>query len=160
MDHLPINHHLRPLYRVLAFLTGVYILVFGILGYVKSKGLETFAQPNDADLPRVLWLDANPAFSILSIVVGAVVVLAVIVGRNVDFYVNLLAGSVFLLASMAMMALLHTDLNYLGFTMATCIASMILGLIMFTAGLYGRVGSSEREAAAEAHRHGQTVTDH
>lgn len=160
MDHLPINHHLRPLYRVLAFLTGVYILVFGILGFVKSKGLETFAQPSDTDLPRVLWLDANPAFSILSIVVGALVVLAVVIGRNADFWVNSIAGSLFLLASMAMMALLHTDLNYLGFTMSTCIASMILGLIMFTAALYGRVGSVEREVAAEAHRHGQPVTDH
>ncbi|MGH8879317.1 MAG: DUF4383 domain-containing protein, partial [Stackebrandtia sp.] len=155
MDHLPINHHLRPLYRVLAFLTGVYILVFGILGFIKSRGLQTFAQPGDSDLPRALWLDANPAFSILSIVVGALVVLAVIVGRNVDMWVNLIAGGVFLLAGMAMMALLHTELNYLGFTMATCVASFILGLVMFTAGLYGRVGSAEREAAADVHRHGQ-----
>lgn len=145
---------------MLAFLTGVYILVFGILGFIESRGLATFAQPGDTDLPRVLWLDANPAFSMLSIAVGAIVVLSVIIGRNADFWVNLLAGSLFLLASMAMMALLHTDLNYLGFTMSTCIASMILGLIMFTAGLYGRVGSAEREAAAEAHRHGQPVTEH
>ena len=140
MDHLPINHPLRPLWRGLAFLAGVYILVFGILGFINARdaGLDWFAQEG---LPSVLFLKANPAFSLLSIVVGAVVVIGAVVGRNVDRWINLLAGVVFLLAGMAMLLLLRTDINFLGFTVSACVASFILGLIMFTAGLYGRVGS-------------------
>lgn len=152
MDHLPINHQLRPLWRVLAFLAGVYILVFGIIGFIQSRdaGLDWFAQTGQ---PTVMWLKANPAFSVMSIVVGAIVVLGALIGRNIDRWINLLAGALFLLAGMAMMALLRTDLNFLGFTMSACIASFILGFIMFTAGLYGRVGTPAEHDAEEARRH-------
>ncbi|MGH8791302.1 MAG: DUF4383 domain-containing protein [Stackebrandtia sp.] len=152
MDHLPINHRLRPFWRVLAFLTGVYVLGFGVFGYLQTKdsGLGTFARD---DLPTVLGLQTNPAFAMLSIAVGAVTVLAVIVGRNVDFIVDFVAGSIFLLAGMAMLGLLHTDLNYLGFTVATCNVSFVVGLVLLTAGLYGRVGPEEAAEAEEERRH-------
>lgn len=155
VDHLPINHRLRPLWRGLAFLTGVYILVFGILGFIKTRD-EGLAWTAQEGLPWVLGLHANPAFSVLSIVVGAIVVIGALIGRNVDRWINLIAGALFLLASMFMLLLLRTDLNFLGFGVSTCVVSAILGLIMFTAGLYGRVGSVEMEAAEEARRH-QTV---
>lgn len=153
MDHLPINHRLRPFWRVLAFLTGVYILVFGIVGFIQatSEKLGWFAQSGQ---PTVLFLKANPAFALLSIIVGAIVVLATFIGRNVDRIVNLVAGTIFILASMGMLALLRTDLNYLGFTVATCVISAILGLIMATSGLYGRVGSRSSEKAETTRRHG------
>ncbi|HEY1174704.1 MAG TPA: DUF4383 domain-containing protein [Phytomonospora sp.] len=152
MDHLPINHRLRPLWRGLAFLTGVYILVFGILGFIESRD-EGLAWTAQEGLPWVLGLRANPAFSALSIAVGAIVVVGALIGRNIDRWINLIAGAVFLLASMFMLLLLRTDLNFLGFGVSTCVVSAILGLILFTAGLYGRVGSVEREAAEEARRH-------
>lgn len=156
MEHLPINHRLRPLWRALAFLTGAYVLVYGVVGFIQTRdaGLETFAQSN---LPTVLGLQTNPGFALLSIVVGAGVVAAVLIGRNVDFYVNLAAGCVFLLAGMAMLGLLHTDMNYLGFTVATCNVSFVVGLVLLTSGLYGRVGSQEAAVAEEKHRHGAGV---
>jgi hypothetical protein len=158
MLHLPVNHHLRPLYRTLAGLAGLYVLVFGVLGSVRSRGLDFFAQPKSgAHLPWVLGLRTNPAFALLSIVVGLVIVLAAIVDRNVDYYVNIAAGSVFLLAGMAMMTLLQTDFNFLGFSMANCIASFILGTVVFIAGLYGRAGSTDRAHEEEAVRHGEVV---
>jgi hypothetical protein len=152
VDHLPINHHLRPMWRVLAFLAGIYILVFGVLGFMRARdaGLDWFAQEG---LPTILWLKANPAFALMSIVVGAIVVLGALIGRNIDRWINLLAGTVFILAGMAMMALLRTDVNFLGFTMSACIASFILGLVMFTAGLYGRVGSLKEERAERELQH-------
>ncbi|MEV0646782.1 DUF4383 domain-containing protein [Phytomonospora sp. NPDC050363] len=152
MDHLPINHRLRPLWRGLAFLTGVYILVFGILGFIKTRDLD-LAWTAQEGLPWVLGLRANPAFSTLSIAVGAVVIIGALIGRNIDRWINLIAGAVFMLASMLMLLLLRTDLNYLGFGVSTCVVSAILGLIMFTAGLYGRVGSVQMETAEEARRH-------
>lgn len=143
---------MRPFWRTLAFFTGVFVLVFGIIGFVKSTaaGLEWFAQD---DLPTAIFMQANPAFSLLSIVVGGIITLGVIIGRNVDRWINLAASVVFLLVGMGMLAVLRTDLNYFGFTMATCITSFVVGTLLGTAGLYGKVGSEAEAAAEEEFRH-------
>ncbi len=140
------------MWRALAFLAGAYILVLGILGFIEGQnaGLGWFAQDG---LPTVLFLKTNPAFSVMSVVVGAIVVVGALLGRNLDRWINLSAGTVFLLAGMFMLLLLRTDVNFLGFGMSTCIVSFILGLIMFTAGLYGRVGSTEEAVQEEKRRH-------
>ena len=46
----------------------------------------------------------------------------------------------------------------LGFTMSTCIVSFIIGLVLFTAGLYGKIGTAEDIRQEEAFRHGQRVS--
>jgi hypothetical protein len=152
MAHIPINHHLQPLYRVLAGLCGLYVLVFGIVGLVQTRGLDTFAQEG---LPSVLGLQANRAFAILSIVAGVIVLGGALVGGNLDQRVNLGASFVFLIAGLAMMVLLQTDLNFLGFSVATCIVSFVIGLVLLTAALYGKVGTAEEVRREEAFRHGR-----
>ena len=153
--HLPINHRLRPLYRFLAGLTGLYVLVFGIVGAVVSRGHSFVTR----DHIYALGLRTNPAFAILSIIVGAVVLLGVIVGRNVDHILNLVGGLVFLLAGMFMLILLQTDLNLLNYTVSTSVVSFIIGLVLFLAGLYSRVGPPEEAQAEEATRiRGAAVT--
>ncbi len=79
--------------------------------------------------------------------VGAIVLVGAFVGRNIDHYINLIAGIVFLISGMLMMALLQTNANFLNFRMGTCIVAFIIGTVLLTAGLYGRVG----DASAEAH---------
>jgi hypothetical protein len=145
MSHLPINHHLRPLYRLLALLTGAYVLVFGIVGVVQTSGAELFDQ---SGTDTVLGLRTNPAFSYASIIVGAFVILAALIGRNVDFWIYSLVGLVFQLVGMFMLAFLKTDANYLNFSVTTCVVSLIIGLVLFTAALYSRTGA---KAAAAAH---------
>lgn len=150
MVHLPVNHPLRPLYRTLAAFAGAYILVFGIVGLVETWGTPLFGrQPT-----WVLGLRTNLAFSLLSIVAGAVVLVAAVIGRNVARTVNLVAGVVFLLAGLFMMALLQTELNLLNFTIATCVMSFIFGLTFGIAGLFGKVGTGADVLAEEAFRHG------
>ncbi|GLZ76596.1 hypothetical protein Afil01_14030 [Actinorhabdospora filicis] len=144
---------MRPFWRVLAFFAGAYVLLFGILGFVKSKSDLGLAWTAQDGLPWVLGLKANPAFSLLSIVVGALIVIGALIGRNIDRWINLVCGAVFLLASMLMLLFLRTDANILGFGVSTCVVSAILGLVVFTAGLYGRVGSTRLAAAEELHRH-------
>lgn len=151
MAHVPINHHLQPLYRVLAALCGLYVLVFGIVGVVQTRGLSTFAQDG---LPSVLGLQSNRGFAILSIIAGVIVLGGALIGGNLDRGINLGASIVFLVAGMAMMILLQTDLNFLGFSVATCIVSFVLGLVLFTAALYGKVGTAEDVRREEAFRHG------
>ena len=152
MAHFPVNHHLQPLYRVLAGLAGIYVLAFGITALVRARSLPFFAQNG---LPSSLGLHGNRAFALLSIVAGAIIVVGAVVGRNLDYYVNLVAGVIFLLAGMAALVFLRTDLNVLGFTMTTCIVSFIIGAILSVAGLYGRVGSAEDVQREERFRHGQ-----
>jgi len=147
--HLPINHPLRGVYRLLGALTGLYVLVFGIVGVAESHGYGLFARAHIV----ALGLRTNLAFSILSILVGVVVVAAAVIGRNVDFAVFLAGGLVFLIAGMAMLTLMETSLNILNFTVATCVVSFIIGLVLLTAGLYGRSGPALAEREAEAERH-------
>ncbi len=134
-SHLPVNHPLRPLYRVLVALVGAGIVVFGIVGFTRTRGTALFAQEH---LPWVLGLRTNLAFALLSIVSGVVLVVCALIGRNFDFRVNLLGGLLFMVVGMVMLGLLRTDVNFLGFSMTNCIVSFVIGTVVFAAGLYGR----------------------
>ena len=151
MSHFPVNHHLRPLYRVLSGICGLYVFLFGLLGLFDTSGSPMFDQDTNAS---VLGLRTNLGFSVLSIVIGAIVLLSVVVGRNLDVHVNRAVGWLFLVAGMAMLTLLRTDLNFLNFSVATCIVSFVIGLTLITAAMYGRVGSAADARAEEAFRHG------
>ena len=139
LTHLPVNHPLRNLYRVLAAVVGAGVLVFGIVGFTRTRGTALFAQEH---LPWVLGLRTNLAFALLSIVSGAVLLVCAVVGRNLDHVVNFLGGIVFMAVGMLMLGLLRTDANFLGFSMTNCIVSFVLGTIVFAAGLYGRTSSA------------------
>ena len=137
-SHIPVNHRLQPLYRFLAALAGVFVLVFGIIGVIRTGSHPLFDQHLNAS---VFGLRENLAFSIISIIVGVIVLGGAIIGGNLDHFINLFGGMVFLVAGLLMMTLLETDANFLNFQMATCIVSFVIGIVLFTAGLYGRTGS-------------------
>ncbi|NJC81107.1 DUF4383 domain-containing protein [Planosporangium mesophilum] len=151
MAHIPINHPLRPVYRALSGLIGLYVLIFGIIGFIQTSGLDFFARHGE----WVLGLRTNPAFSILSIITGLAVLAGAVVGRNLFVLINLAAGGVFLIAGMAMMTLLRTDANILAFSMVNCIMSFIFGMVFLAAGLYGKVGTPEDAEAETAFRTGE-----
>jgi hypothetical protein len=134
MSHFPVNHPLRPFYRVLAAFAGLYVLAFGVVGIAQGSGSPFFGR---GEL-TALRLRTNLAFAVASVVAGAVIVLAILVGRNIDYAVNVWGGVVFMVAGTAGLALLETDLNVLNFSMATVIVSFVIGMLLFTAGLYGR----------------------
>ena len=150
MAHFPVNHHLRPLYRALAGLAGVYMLVFGIVGFSATSGLPLFTQD---EAQWALGLRTNPAFAILSIAAGAVVIVANVIGRNIAHQINQLAAVVFVVVGMAMLLLLQTDANLFAFSMSNVIVTFILALVVGTASLYDRTGSAEEAHAEEAYRH-------
>lgn len=149
MAHIPVNHPMRPLYRTLAGLIGLYILVFGIIGLIQTAGDPLF----DRGDVWVLGLRTNLAFAILSIVYGAVLLAGAVIGGNVEHMINLGAGVVFIVVGLAMMTLMQTDANILNFSMVNSIVSFIFGLLVLTAGLYDKVGSAEDVEAEEAYRH-------
>lgn len=149
MAHLPINHRLGRFYRFLAAAAGLYVLLFGIIGAARTWGGELF----DRGDATAFGLRTNLAFSLLSIVAGGIVVLGALIGRNIDHFVNYLAGGLFWVAGLAMLVLLQTKANLLNFQVSTCIVSFILGTLFVLAGLYGKRGSPEAAEAEEAFRH-------
>ena len=152
MAHFPVNHHLRPLYRALAGLAGVYMLVFGIVGFSATSGRPLFTQD---EAQWALGLRTNAAFAILSIAAGAVVVVANVIGRNIAHHINQLAAVVFVVVGMAMLLLMQTDANIFAFSMTNVVVTFILALVVGTASLYDRVGSVEQAHAEEVFRHGR-----
>jgi hypothetical protein len=149
MAHIPINHPLRQLYRTLAGLIGAYILVFGVIGLIQTWGDPLF----DRGDVWVLGLRTNLAFAIMSVLYGAVLLGGAIVGDNVGHMVNSVGGPLFMIAGLGMMTVMQTDANVLNFSMSTVIVSLIFGLVIFTAGMYDKVGSPEDVEAEEAYRH-------
>lgn len=139
MSHIPVNHRLRPLYRGLAILVGLYVFIFGIIGVVQTAGDPFF----DRGKVMALGLRTNPAFSIASIVVGAIIVAAAILGRNADHFINMAFGGLFMFVGVFGLTIVRTDINLLNFTVTTCIVSSLLGTALLVSGLYGKTGSDE-----------------
>ena len=80
------------------------------------------------------------------------------IGRNIDRFVNVVGGLFFMIMGMAMMMLLQTNANFLAFSMANCVASFLIGTVLFAAGLYGKTGSAADARLEEASRHGYAAT--
>src|SRR3954469_14604595 len=150
-SHFPVNHHLRPLYRLLCAVAGLYMLVFGVIGFIQTSGSDFFTRD---DAEWVLGLRTNPAFSLLSIIAGVVVLGANIVGRNLAHQVNQLAGVVLTVVGMGSLALMQTEANVFAFSMVNVIVTFILAGITGVASLYDRVGTAEAAQAEEDFRRG------
>jgi hypothetical protein len=135
MSHLPVDHPLRGFYRGLAILTGLGLIAFGIDGWIQTSSMSFFEQNGKT----VLYLSTNPAFSVLSLLVGVGVLVATAVGRNVDVAVNTALGGVFLLAGLVMLCVLRTKVNFLAFSVRNVNVSFVVGLLLLSHGLYGRV---------------------
>jgi uncharacterized protein DUF4383 len=147
--HLPINHRLSGFYRFLAALAGIFLLVFGIVGTAQTWGDPLFDRGN----ATALGLGTNLAFSLLSIVVGVIVLLGAVIGGNVAHYLNLFGGGVFWLSGLVMLVLLQTEANIFNFRVATCVVSFLIGTLLVLAGLYGKRGTAEEQLAEDEFRH-------
>jgi hypothetical protein len=143
MAHTPINHPLRPLYRVLSALVGIYLIVFGVVGFIVAAG----------DGSRVLGQGANLLWSIVSVVLGAVVLIGTVLGRNIDTKVNQYIGWGLVGIGTLALAVSRTDANVLDFTVSTVIVTYIAALILILAGLYGKVGTEADAQAEQAAAH-------
>src|SRR6185312_4576040 len=108
LAHIPINHHLRGLWRAVAALSGLYLVALGIYGIVETSGLELFAQD---DLPKVFGQQLNPASSGMVLVLGGIAVIVTVLGRNLDHFGNFWCGQALILSTLLSMAVLRTDAN-------------------------------------------------
>ena len=126
MAHNPVNHPLRPLYRALSALAGAYLVLFGIVGLIVTPGNGLFGQPDD----RVLGQGANLFWSIVSLILGAIVLIAVVIGRNLDVEVDKYLGWGLLVVGSYELAASRTDANFLKFSISTVVVTYLVGLVL------------------------------
>ena len=151
MAHYPVNHHLRPAYRLLAGLSGLYFALVGIIGLAKTWGDPLFDR-HGGDWS--LGLRVNPASAWLYTVVGVLLLVAVLLGGNVFHRVAIVLGWGLCGVSMLVMAFIQTDVNILHASMINIIVTIALGLVTLTAGLYGKVGDDTAARAEAMAAHG------
>jgi hypothetical protein len=135
-QHLPVDHRLNTVYRIGAGLIGAFLVAFGILGLLHNIG---FFSTGGAS---VVGLNTNDTLSVLSIVVGAILLAGMVIGGNVASTLNMVFGVLFLLAGFLFLGLLDTPQNFLAFKIQNVFFSFVVGLLLMTFGMYGRVGST------------------
>ena len=153
MAHTPVNHPLRPLYRALAVLAGVYLIVYGIVGIIVTPGNGLFGRPDE----RVLGQGGNLFWSIVALIIGAVVVAVTVVGRNLDTQVNKFVGWGLLVIGTYELAVNRTDANVLKFTVGTVIVTYLLGLVLILASQYTKVAPPSEAGAPRQVKEGRTA---
>jgi len=149
MAHIPVNHPLRPLYRALGALAGVYLVLFGIVGLIVNAGDDFFAVTAE----RVLGQGANMFASVISLVTGAIVLIATAIGRNVDTSAYKFLGWGVLVVGSYGLATARIDANFLGFTISTVVVDYLVGLALVLASLYITSGSEAESRAEQAAAH-------
>ncbi|MCX5136933.1 DUF4383 domain-containing protein [Streptomyces sp. NPDC060011] len=134
-DELPVDHQLGAVYRWGAAFCGVVLLVFGSLGFADELS------PFTTDGNTVAGLSSNGALSLISVLVGVALIAGGFIGGNVASGLNMVVGTLFLLSGFVHIFILDRPANVLGFGMTNVIFSFVMGLVILTFGMYGRVSS-------------------
>ncbi|MEU8253995.1 DUF4383 domain-containing protein [Micromonospora inaquosa] len=148
MAHTPVNHPARPIYRAIGGLTGLYLVVFGVLGIIASTGNEILAQ----DDTRVLGQGTNLGYSLLSVLLGIVVLVGTALGRNIDVAINQWLAYSLMVISLAGLAFIRTDANIFNFSITTVVVVMAAALVLLMVGMYGKVGTEDEAEAFQKAR--------
>jgi hypothetical protein len=135
-EHLPVDHRLSRVYRFGAGLMGLFLVAFGILGLIDKVGWF------DTHGDQVAGLNTNGTLSVLSIAVGLLLLVGMVIGGNFASTLNMTLGVLFILSGFGNMALLDTDSNFLAFRIQNVLFSFVVGVLLMTFGMYGRVGSA------------------
>ncbi|MDH6565379.1 sterol desaturase/sphingolipid hydroxylase (fatty acid hydroxylase superfamily) [Streptomyces sp. SAI-208] len=134
-DELPVDHRLATVYRYGAAFCGLTLLVFGALGFADELS------PFSTDGEEIAGMSTNGVLSLVSLVVGLALVGGAVVGGNFASTLNMVVGTLFLLSGFAHIFILDRPSNLLGFGMTNVMFSFVMGLIILTFGMYGRVSS-------------------
>lgn len=146
--YLPPDHPLSKVYRVGAAVFGAGLIAFGVLGmanqlpFLATHGVE------------ILGLSSNGLLALISIVVGAVLVIAAVWGGAVASTTTSVVGVLFFLSGLVNLAVLNTPLNLLAFKMQNVVFSLVAGMLLLFLGMYGRVsGGLPRDNPYFLYRH-------
>ncbi|GAA3929612.1 DUF4383 domain-containing protein [Actinoplanes auranticolor] len=152
MGHNPVNHPLRPIYRALGALTGAYLVLFGILGAIVTADKGLFGNGED----RVLGQETNLFWSLVSVLIGAIVLIATLLGRNSDIVVDRYFGWGLLVVGSYELAVIRTDANFLNFSISTVVVTYLIGLVLIMAAYYCKVAPPEETSPPRQSRERQS----
>ncbi|MDX3849654.1 DUF4383 domain-containing protein [Streptomyces sp. AK02-01A] len=135
-EQLPVDHRLNQVYRIGAGVTGLILIVFGILGLIDKIGFF------DTGGARVAGLSTNGSLSVLSICVGLLLLIGMVIGGNIASTLNMVLGVLFIASGFINLALLDTGFNFLAFRIQNVLFSFVVGVMLMFFGMYGRVSGS------------------
>ena len=120
--------------------------------WAESLRREASPKPEAPARPKPPSFPARPALAIVALVVfavlvGAIVVLAAVIGRNSDVEVDKYFGWGIIAVGSYGLAVTRTDANFLNFSVTTVIGTYLVGLVLITAGLYSKVAPEEHTGA-------------
>ena len=127
---------------------GAGLCIFGVLGFVDR--LEFLALRGKV----ILGLASNGLLSMISLIVGGVLIGAALRGGRISSTITVAIGLLFLLSGLVNLAVLDTELNLLAFRMSNVIFSFIAGMLLLFLGAYGRFsGGLSADNPYYRHRH-------
>ncbi|GAA2800003.1 DUF4383 domain-containing protein [Saccharopolyspora taberi] len=131
--YLPPEHPLSKIYRIGAAIFGAGLLCFGVLGlanqlpFLSTEGAVIFG------------LSSNGLLSVISILVGLVLIGAAVWGGAVASTTTAVVGILFFVSGLANLAVLETSWNLLAFRLSNVVFSLVAGMLLAFLGFYGRV---------------------
>ncbi|MEV0273301.1 DUF4383 domain-containing protein [Hamadaea sp. NPDC050747] len=141
--HAPVNHPLRPLYRTIAAVSALVTVAIGVIGFFGTSSDDYFAA-GDGKVLGLLGM--NPGHALLMAGSGVVLLLALLVGRNVDHVVSFLFGAALMAVGTAGLLIMRTDANFLNYRMSNVIVAYVIGSLLMAAGLYLKSGRATTAA--------------
>ena len=148
MSSTPSGRRLDLVHRIGAAVLGFGLCIFGALGV--ANRLEFLAVQG----PTVLGLASNGLLSVISLLVGGVLIGAALRGGRSSSTITVVVGLLFLLSGLINLAVLDTNLNLLAFRMSNVIFSFIAGMLLLFLGAYGRFsGGLSADNPYYRHRH-------
>lgn len=127
------NHPLSKVYRVGSAVFGAGLAIFGVLGLINEVPLLT---THGID---ILGLSSNGLLSVISIVVGGILIGAAAWGGVLASTTTSTIGILFFLSGLINIGLINTPWNVLAFRLENVVFSFVAGMLLTFLGLYGRV---------------------
>jgi hypothetical protein len=129
-------HPIHTVHRIGAAAIGGLLLLFAAWSLLLPVGF--LPGPN-----AVLWgMATSGLLAVVSLVVGAVLVVAAVRGGPSASSVSLVVGAGFLLSGIGNALVLGTAMNMLGFQLSNVLFSLAVGLALLLIGAYGRFTGS------------------
>ncbi|MEW2528428.1 DUF4383 domain-containing protein [Streptomyces sp. NPDC047071] len=135
-DELPTDHRLATVYRYGAAFCGAALVAFGCLGFADRLS------PFNTAGTTLAGLSTNGVLSVISVLCGAVLITGAVIGGNLASTLNMTVGTLFLLSGFVHLFILDRSANVLDFGMTNVVFSFVMGLLILTFGMYGRVSGS------------------
>lgn len=128
----PAPHRIHTVHRTGAAALGGFLLLFGLMGATRvTEFLSTSGTV-------IMGLTTNGLLTVISMVVGAVLVVAALRGGPTASTVAVVVGGLFLLSGLGNALVLGTPMNMLAFGLPNVVFSVAVGFALLLLGAYGR----------------------